>query len=179
MLCNHCQSKQTLAVPGKCKNCGGVTTHFAYGLCPTCGQKLDQCLWCEAPLNAGQPAILVSSVYVTKVRESTDNGKTFKSMHVGEEIHMEMDEDQYAGKEWDVKAPLPSGFKLKTKGQFSQNSQNGQYGVRTFVFEVVGTAGGDIELHEVQRTWSWWGSGYGSSTPVAGGKQFKATFQVK
>lgn len=180
MLCSHCQQKQALAVPGKCKNCGGVTTHFAYGLCPDCAQKLDQCEWCEAPRNGIQQSLPVSSVYVTRVREAaSDHGKTFKSLRPGEEIHIEMDEDQYAGKEWDVVTPLHSCFRLKLKGPFVQNPNDGQFGSRTFIFEVASSGQGEIELQEVQRIWSWYGTGSGSTTPVAGGKQFKATFQVK
>lgn len=179
MLCSSCQQKSTLQVPGKCKNCSSPTTHFAYGLCPPCGTKLDQCVWCETPLNATVSAIPTSSVYVTKVREASDNGKTFKSLHPGEEIHVEMDEDQYSGKEWDVRKPLDSMFRLKSKGPFVQDPNNGQYGTRTFVFEVVYSGKGDLDFHEVQRIWSWWGSSGSTTQPVPGGKQFKSTFDVK
>jgi predicted secreted protein len=179
MLCKHCEQKQTLAVPGKCKKCGGVTTHFAHGLCTDCAKSLDQCQWCEAPLNAIQTSLPVSNVYVTKVRETTDLGKTFKTLRPGEEIHIEMNEDQYSDKEWDVTQPLSDCFRLKVKGPFVQNPQDGQYGIRTFIFEVVGSGSGDIELHEAERGWSWYSTSTGTNTPIAGGKQFKATFQVK
>jgi predicted secreted protein len=100
-------------------------------------------------------------------------------LRTGEEIHIEMNEDQYSDKEWDVTEPLSACLRLKLKGQFVQNPQDRQYGSRTFVFEVVSSGSGDIELHEAERTWSWYGTTAGSTAPVAGGKQFKCTFQVK
>ena len=120
-----------------------------------------------------------ANVFFTKVREATDQGKTFKGLLPGEEIHIEMDEDQYSEKEWVVTGPLAACFRLKLKGQFVQSQQDPQYGIRTFVFEVVGTGTGDIELHEIERGWSWYSQRTGISTIVAGGKQFKCTFQVK
>jgi predicted secreted protein len=128
---------------------------------------------------SSQTSLPVSNVYVTKVREATDLGKTFKTLRPGEEIHIEMEEDQYSDKEWDVTKPLHACFRLKLKGPFVQNPQDAQYGTRTFIFEVVGSGSGDIELHESERGWSWYSTSTGTNTPVAGGKQFKCTFQVK
>lgn len=179
MLCKHCEQKQALAVPGKCKKCSGVTTHFAHGLCADCAESLDLCQWCESPLKAIETSLPISNVFVTKVREATDFGKTFKSLRAGEEIHIEMDEDQYSDREWDLTKPLASCFRLKLKGPFVQSRQDGQYGVRTFIFEVVASGSGDIELHESERGWSWYSTSTGTNTPIAGGKQFKCTFQVK
>jgi predicted secreted protein len=138
-------------------------------LCNRCQQTLVVAGECK---NCG-------GVYLTKVREATDLHETFKGLRAGEEIHIEMNEDQYSGKQWEVTKPLHTSFRLKLKGPFVQNPQDGQYGTRTFVFEVVGSGSGNIELHEVQRVWSWFSTISSSTAPVVGGKQFNCVFQIK
>ncbi len=184
MLCDPCSKKTSLSVPGKCTKCGGLTTAFAYQICPTCSDDLDSCESCAGPLDAdaltAAATTAATNVYVTTVRMA-DNGKKFGGIRIGEEIHIILDEDQYSGAEWDVVQPLDGSFKLKSTGQFMQNGNNPQYGSRTFVFEVRYSGPADIEFHEVNRYRGWYGYGGGSggSTVLPNGKKFKASFDVK
>lgn len=179
-LCSNCQTKHTLNVPGKCVSCGGITTHFAYALCDACSQKNDECEWCQVPLSAGASSPLVSTAAGTffVTCRDVDDGKLFK-LRIGEEIHIILPEDQYKWTEWDIKS-CPRIFRLKSRGNFTPDPGQSQYGTREFVFEVRAQGNDLIELHEVQRTWSWgWGSSTQTSTPVPGGKQWKATYDIK
>lgn len=182
-LCQTCSTKNTLNVPGKCTSCGSLTTHFAYALCDACSAKQDECEWCQVPLSAGASSPLTATqsgtFYVTC--RDVDDGKTFK-MRIGEEIHITLPEDQYKWREWDVKPPLNrSMFRLKSRGNFVPDQGNPQYGTRTLIFEVLAHGTDQIEIYEVQRTWTWgYTGGYQqTSQPVQGGKVWKATFDVK
>ena len=89
-------------------------------------------------------------------------------------------EDQYAWKEWNVKRPLSNQFKLISRGQFTPDNGNPQYGTREFIFEIVNTGQASIEFEECQRTWSWWGNtGSSIGQPVPGGQTWDANFDVK
>lgn len=181
MLCDPCTKKNSLAVPGKCTKCAGMTSAFANQLCATCSDDLDSCESCACALDAdvqtAAATTAATNVYVTTVRMA-DNGKKFGGMRVGEEIHIILDEDQYSGAEWDVVQPLDGSFKLKSTGQFMQNGNNPQYGSRTFVFEVRFSGPADIAFQEVNRYRGWYG-GTGGSTVLPNGKKFKASFDVK
>lgn len=181
-LCTTCTPKITVQVPGNCSKCNAVTTHFAYRLCNSCSTQLQECEWCQVPL-AGGPSTSTTPVgatpYYITVR-TPDAGKIFKNLNIGEEIHVVLDEDQYAWIEWDVNTYTWGRFRLKNRGPFVPDPQNPQYGTRTFEFEVIGSGQGDIQFHEVHRTWSWgWRSGSSGGGVVAGGKTWKADFQVK
>ncbi|MBK7747972.1 MAG: hypothetical protein IPP57_27045 [Candidatus Obscuribacter sp.] len=181
-LCTTCQGKHTLNVPGKCVSCSSLTTHFAYALCDACSAKQDECEWCQTPLSAGANSPLAATatgVFFVTCRD-VHAGQTFK-LRIGEEIHVILPEDQYSWKEWDVKPPLNrSMFRLKSRGGFVPDPGNSQYGTREIVFEVLANGTADIEIYEVQRTWSWgWSGGQQTSQPVPGGKVWKATYDVK
>lgn len=180
-LCQSCQGKHTLNVPGKCTSCGSLTTHFAYALCDACSAKQDECEWCQTPLSAGASSPLAATqagVFFVTCRD-VDDGKTFK-MRIGEEIHVTLPEDQYAWREWDVKS-VPYGLKVKTRGNFVPDQGNPQFGTRTIILEVRASGNYLLELHEVQRSWSWgWSGGSsGGGQPIPGGKIWKANFDVK
>ena len=179
-LCTPCQGKTTINTPGSCSKCSAPTTHFAYRLCNGCSTQLDECEWCQVPLK-GVPTTPVArtTVYTTKLADK-DDGKTIKNLSIGEQVHITLEEDQYSWREWDVKTYNRGRFRLLSRGQFVPDPSNPQYGTRTFEFEVVGSGTGDIEMHECQRTWSWWGHpSSGPGAPVQGGKTWKADFTVK
>jgi len=180
-LCTGCSSKSTLNVPGNCQKCGGLTSHFAHALCDGCSDLLDECEWCRTPVSTGSssPVATAAGIFYTTCRDG-DKGKTFKNLSRGEQIHVILAEDQYAWKEWNVKRPLPSAFRLLTRGQFTPDIGNPQYGTREFIFEIVGTGLAAIEFEECQRTWSWWGSQSSSiGSAVPGGQTWSANFDVK
>lgn len=180
-LCNTCSTKSTLNVPGACQKCSGLTSHFAHALCDPCSEELDECEWCRTPLtaNSSSPIANAAGIFYTTCREG-DNGKTFKGLSRGEQIHVILGEDQYQMKEWQVKRPLPGIFKLISRGQFTPDKNNPQFGVREFVFEILTSGQGQIEFEECQRTWSWWGNqGSTIGQPVPGGQSWKADFDVK
>ncbi|MBX9942046.1 MAG: protease inhibitor I42 family protein [Candidatus Obscuribacterales bacterium] len=180
-LCQTCQGKSTLNVPGKCTSCGSLTTHFAYRLCDACSAKQDECEWCQTPLSAGASsplAVTQAGVSFVTCRD-VDDGRTFKNMRVGEEIHVILPEDQYAWKEWATKS-LPYGLREKVRGAFTPDQHNPQYGTRTIIYEVRANGNYLLELHEVQRSWSWgWSGSQPTLQPIPGGKVWKATFDVK
>jgi len=182
MLCNPCQQKATIQVPGSCTKCSAMTTHFAYKLCNACSQQLQECEWCQIPLQAGTTSPTATpqpTPYFVTVTDK-DAGKTISGLRRGEQIHVILDEDQYSWREWDVDTKnSSSNFKLLQRGQFVPDPQNPQYGTRTFVFEVVSTGQGAIKMHECQRSWSWgWIPRPVTLTPVVGGKTWDATFQA-
>jgi hypothetical protein len=180
-LCTNCTPKVTLSVPGQCQKCSGLTSHFAHALCDACSTQLDECQWCRVPLSAGSASAIMGKTGIAFVTcRHVDAGKTFKNLRIGEEIHIILNEDQYKWREWGVKRPLSSNYKLKTRGNFMPDQGNPQYGTREFVFEILYSGNADIEFEEVQRTWSWYGSQSSSiGTAVAGGQTWKANFDVK
>ncbi|MBU6452429.1 MAG: hypothetical protein KGS72_11660 [Cyanobacteria bacterium REEB67] len=180
-LCTTCSSKHTLSVPGQCQKCSGLTSHFAHALCDACSVLLDECEWCRVPLSAGAASSISSKTGIAFITcRHVDAGKTFKNLRIGEEIHIFLNEDQYKWREWNVKRPLPSNFKLKSRGTFVPDPGNPQFGQREFVFEILSAGQNDIEFEEVQRTWSWF-AGQSSSIgqAVQGGQSWKATFDIK
>ncbi len=181
-LCQTCSTKSTLNVPGACQKCSGITSHFAHALCDPCSTQLDECEWCRAPLQAGSSSPIASAagVFYTTCRDK-DKGKTFKNLSRGEQIHVILPEDQYAWKEWNVKRPLNYQFKLISRGQFTPDNGNPQYGTREFIFEIVNTGLASIEFEECQRTWSWgWGNtGSSIGQAIPGGQTWDANFDVK
>jgi predicted secreted protein len=180
-LCTPCQGKVTINTPGSCTKCNAPTTHFAYRLCNACSTHLQECEWCQVPLQGAPstaPVQAGATPYFITLNDK-DDGKTFKNLQIGEEIHVTLEEDQYSWREWDVNTYNRGRLRFLSKGQFVPDPANPQYGMRTFKFEVVGSGNGDIELHEVQRSWSWWGGGHQGGTPVQGGKKWKADIVVK
>jgi predicted secreted protein len=181
-LCTTCQTKTTINSPGSCSKCSAPTTHFAYRLCDSCSQQLQECEWCQIPLNGGPNSSIVArgaTPYYVTLR-MPDDGKKTKNLNIGEQVHIVLEEDQYTWREWDVKTFNRGRFKLISRGQFVPDPSDPQYGTRTFVFEVIGSGSADIEFHEVTRTWSWgWGDGSGGGQPVQGGKTWKHDFEVK
>jgi len=180
-LCSTCKPKVTLAVPGQCQKCSGLTSHFAHALCDACSTQLDECQWCRIPLQAGAASSIVGKTGVAFITvRHVDANKTFKNLRIGEEIHVILNEDQYKWREWNVKRPVPYQFKLKTRGNFTPDPGNPQFGTREFVFEILSSGTDKIEFEEVQRTWSWWGNpNPGIGTAVPGGQTWKANFDVK
>mgnify|MGYP003386571808 CR=1 FL=1 len=179
MKCTPCHSKHVVWGLGFCKKCGGTTQSSMYKCCDKCAQQLQQCQVCGVGMGAGStstPTQPGPSVYIIKV-DAKDNGQTITGVRTGEHIEIMLDEDQYAGKEWGIKN-VPSAFAKQHNGEFTQNPQNPQYGVRTFLFDCQRAGIEDIELHEVQRSYSYgWGGG-GGYTPVPGGKTFKVTIEI-
>jgi hypothetical protein len=180
-LCSTCKPKVTLAVPGQCQKCSGLTSHFAHALCDACSTQLDECQWCRIPLQAGAASPIVGKTGIAFITvRHVDANKTFKNLRIGEEIHVILNEDQYKWREWNVKRPVPYQFKLKSRGNFTPDPGNPQFGTREFVFEILSSGTDKIEFEEVQRTWSWWGNpNPGIGTAVPGGQTWKASFDVK
>ena len=189
-LCTSCQSKTPSHLTGfACQGmvsgsrCATTTVSMNFKLCDSCATNMNQCQWCLAPLNgpsttSQQTATNIPFIVVV----DTDNGKTFKGVAVGDQVHIELEEDTWGGAEWDVKS-VGSGMARQIGSQFTNNPNNYQFGMRKFIIDVrAGASGrtGDIELHEVQRNYgySYWGHQQ-QSGPVPGGQTFKVSITVK
>ncbi len=177
-LCSTCQKKRPQIFVGTCLKCKAVTTSFDFQLCDACAQNLQQCQWCRGPLAATGPAAAVpqtpSPYYY--VKGDTDNGSTIKNATAGEQVHIRLSEDQYSGKQWDIKSVGPGIARPSGGGTFIPDPQNPQYGQRTFVFGLKSTGTYDIVMHEVTRNcWGWSGSG---GQPAPNGKTWKITVQI-
>ena len=162
-----------------CKKCSTTVPFVGYTYCDKCSQQLQQCEVCGIGVGSGSSSGSAQSgpsVYMTKVT-AKQNGQIIKGVRTGEHVEITLDEDQYAGKEWAVKSK-DWQFSTVSSGQFTQNPQNPQYGTRTFVFSCTSAGPGDIELHEVKRSYSWGFGGGGGYTPVPGGQTFKVSIEV-
>jgi hypothetical protein len=179
MKCQTCQNKQTTWGLGFCKKCGGNVPSSGYRYCDNCSQQLQQCQVCGTGMGSGSSSSSSSSgptPYTTKVT-TRDNGSTVKGVRTGEHVEITLDEDQHSGKEWAVKSK-DWQFSTVSSGQFTQNPRNPQYGTRTFVFSCSSAGIGEIELHEVTRSYGYgWGGGGGYS-PAPGGQTFKVSVEV-
>lgn len=179
MKCQSCQNKNTTWGLGFCKKCSATTPSSGYLYCDNCSQQLSQCQVCGIGMGSSASSHAVASgktPFATKLTVK-DNGKTVKGVRTGEHIEITLDEDQYSGREWGLKS---KDYELSTvsSGQFTQNPQNPQYGTRTFVFSCQSAGIADVELHEVQRSYSYgWGGGSGT-TPVQNGQTFKVTVEI-
>lgn len=179
MKCQSCTTKNVVWGLGFCKKCGGTTPSSMYKCCDACAQQLQQCQVCGVGMGSNASAAPTQSgpaAYIVKVTIADDR-QTIKGVRTGEMIEITLDEDQYAGKEWGIKT-CPSVFAKQDNGIFTQNHRNPQYGVRTFTFACQNAGIEKIELHEVQRSYSYgWGGG-GGVTPVPGGKTFEVTIEI-
>lgn len=177
-LCSTCQNKKPQVFLGTCRKCSAVTTSFDFQLCDTCAQNLQECKWCRAPLGATSPSGPVhqtASPYFY-VKQDSDNGATIKGATINEQVHVQLSEDQYSGKQWGIKT---TGFGIgrpSAGGTFAPDQGNPQFGRRIFVFDLKHTGTYDIVMHEVSRGWGWGGGGGG--TPVANGKTWKITVKI-
>lgn len=180
MKCQACQNKQTTWGLGFCKKCSGTTPSSGYMYCDSCAQQLQQCQICGTAMGtaAGGHSSHHSgpTAYAIKVT-SKQNGQTIKGVRTGEHIEISLEEDQYSGNEWGLKSK-DYQFSSVGSAQFTQNPRNPQYGTRTFTFACNSAGIAEIELHEVQRSWSYgWGGG-GGTTPVPNGQTFKVTIEI-
>lgn len=186
ILCPSCQNKRASHISGgNCNgkpsgaNCTAITASLSIKLCDSCAANQNMCKMCMCNLSGvgTTPTPTVSGIVFITARDA-DNGKTFSSMKVGEQIHIELDEDQWSGKEWDVKS-TGVGLSRQLGSQFIQDPTNYQYGTRKFVIDIrqaaSGISGGVIELHEVYRSWYY----RYSTTAVPGGKTWKILVDVK
>lgn len=182
-LCQGCANKTPRGVFGACKKCSTVTQHMNWQLCDNCSTQLQQCKWCQGPLSGGgsvKPGTPISGIKYVTARD-TDNGRKFTGMQVGEQVHIELDEDVYNGRQWAIKSTGIGLHPQMGPGIFTQNPQNYQLGTRTFVIDIRSSASGStgtIELHEVTRTYGYWGGG-GGGLPAQHGKTWKIDVQVK
>ncbi len=188
-LCTSCQNKKPSHIAGfACQGlvqgarCTTTTVSMNFKLCDSCATTMNQCQWCLAPLNStGSSQTTTATIPFVAVTDS-DNGKTFKGLAVGEQVHIELEEDTWGGAEWEIKSCSP-GLVRQIGSQFTNNPNNYQFGMRKFVIDIrAGASGrtGDIELHEVQRNfgYSYWGYQQ-QSGPIAGGQTFKVSIAVK
>lgn len=179
MKCQTCQNKQTSWGLGFCKKCSSTTPSSGFMYCDKCAQQLQQCQVCGTGMGSGSSASVSShcgpTPFAIKVT-SKQNGQTIKGVRTGEHVEITLDEDQYSGKEWGLNS---KNWRFSSEGtpQFVQNPRNPQYGTRTFTFSCGSAGTGEIELHEVQRSYSYWGGG-GGTTPAPGGQTFKVTIEV-
>jgi hypothetical protein len=154
-----------------------------FKLCDQCAEDMDQCQWCLAPLSGSSTATHTATSgipYITVV--DNDNGRTFKALNVGDQVHIELEEDTWSGKEWEIKG-CGAGLSRQIGSQFTADPNDYQYGTRKFIIDVRQAASGttgDIELHEVQRShgYGYWGYQQ-QSGPVPNSKQFKVSINVK
>lgn len=188
-LCPTCSNKTPSHIGGGgCTGkpngnaCNTITTSISFKLCDNCAQAINQCKWCLANMNGSgtNPGSTPVGIRFITVRD-TDNGKTFKNMNVGEQVHIELDEDQWSGKEWDIKS-TGVGLNRQMASIFIQDPTNYQYGTRKFIIDIRSSASGQtgvIEVHEVTRRYGgWYGYGYGG-TPVPNGKTWSIKVEVK
>lgn len=180
MKCDGCKNKQLNYGLGFCRKCSATTPSNSCHLCDACSTQLSQCEVCGTGIGSQASGSSYASpggnTYKVTLR-AKDNGKTIGSVRVGEQVEIELDEDQYSGKEYGVKQK-DSQFGL-AGNTFTQNAQNPRYGARSLLFDCLRPGTGEIELHEVQRNWySGWGGG-GGHTPVPNGKTFKVTVDVR
>lgn len=186
LLCPTCQNKKASHISGGgCNgkpngiNCTTITTSISVKLCDTCATTQNMCKMCMCSLTGtGQtPSPIISGIVFITARD-TDNGKTFTGMKVGEQVHIELDENTWSGREWEVKS-TGAGLTRQLGSQFIQDPTNYQYGTRKFIVDIRQSASGlvgVIELHEVYRYY-WWGSG--GRNPVPGGKTWSIKVDVK
>jgi len=189
-LCTSCQNKKPSHISGfQCQGitqgtrCTTTTTNMDFKLCDQCATNMGQCQWCLAPLNGSSSTTHTASTgipFITVI--DTDNGKTFKGMAVGDQVHIELEEDTWSGGEWDIKS-CASGLSRQIGSQFTADPNNYQYGIRKFIIDIRSLASGktgDIELHEVQRNYgySYWGYQQQSGA-LPNGKTFKVSIAVK
>jgi hypothetical protein len=189
-LCTSCQNKKPSHLGGfACQGmvqgarCTSTTMSMNFKLCDSCAGNMSQCQWCLAPLNGTGTATHTSAPKIPFVAVvDSDNGKTFKGLAVGEQIHIELEEDTWGGAEWDIKS-CGAGMTRQIGSSFTNNPNNYQFGMRKFIIDIrSGASGktGDIELHEVQRNfgYSYWGHQQQSGA-IAGGQTFKVSIAVK
>ncbi len=188
-LCTTCQSKKPSHIGGfACQGivqgtrCTTTTVSMNFKLCDSCATNMNQCQWCLAPLNGTGTATKTTGAIPFVAVTDSDNGRTFKGLVVGEQVHIELEEDTWGGAEWDIKSCGP-GLARQIGSQFTNNPNNYQFGMRKFVIDIRQSASGktgDIELHEVQRNfgYSYWGYQQ-QSGPIAGGQTFKVSIGVK
>lgn len=183
-LCKKCENlPQPTNVAGSCKKCGGNTAFFAFKLCNDCAENLDQCERCEAPIvgtSSGSSSSSGPSAFRIVLQDADDGGSR-NGMHPGDEIIVQLEEDQYGQTEWGHKKTKYYGsiFRLKANNGFTPYPGQYQKGTRELVFEVTATGTEDLELEEMVRTYSWYGGGYSpSTTPAPNGKTWKVTIDA-
>jgi hypothetical protein len=186
-LCSGCSSKKPSHISGSCMGnpngtpCGATTTSYDFKLCDSCATAMGQCTWCQRPLNgSGTPhssGPAAGVVFVTA--RDTDNGKTFTSMKVGEQVHIILDEDSWSGVEWAVDRCDP-GLHPQIGTVFTPDPNDYQYGTRTFIIDIRNAASGNtgkIRLHEVTRSYyGYYGQSGGQVVP--NGKKWECSVQV-
>jgi predicted secreted protein len=181
-----CQSCQKLALPtnvaGSCRSCTQHTEYFAYKLCADCSETLDQCERCEVPLNLpASQLVLPGSVAFQVMLKDVDNGKTVSGMHIGEEVVVQLEEDQYSQTEWGVKNQSAIGAMLVLVANNGFTPYTGQYqkGTRELVFEVINNGHITLELEEKVRQYSWYRqTAAPSSVTAPNGKQWKVDIKA-
>lgn len=184
MLCKKCENlPQPTNVAGSCKKCSNVTAFFAYKLCDDCSEALDQCERCEAPLNA--PYSYVGSgatafrVVLTDKDDQTGIAKAPPySMKTGDEIVVQLEEDQYGQTEWGFDRKYGSIFRLKSNNGFTPYPGQWQKGTRELVIEVVSTGSEDLVIVEMVRQYSYWGSSSPGTTPAPNGKSWRVAVKA-
>lgn len=177
-LCTSCSSKKPSHISGSCCGtpngtpCGASTTSYDFKLCDSCATALNQCTWCQRPLNgtAGNTTIAAGIVFVTA--RDADNGKKFK-MNPQEQLHVTLDEDSWSGVEWAIDSCDP-GLHPQLGNVFTPDPSNYQYGTRQFIIDIRSSASGQtgkVRLHEVTRSYyGYYGSRGGQ--PVPNGKKW-------
>jgi predicted secreted protein len=189
-LCSPCQAKTASHITGNCRGkkngnpCNATILSMDYKLCDTCSTATGQCKWCLQNLNGTSTATHTQTTGIPGVVvRDADNGRTFKKLNVNDQVHIVLIEDTWSGAQWDIKT-TGYGLTRQIGSQFTADPNNQQYGTRTFIIDVKqGASGktGDIEMHEVQRSYGygWYGSGGGYTyTPLPNGKKFKVSVQV-
>lgn len=179
MLCTKCENLPLPTnVAGSCKKCGGNTAFFAYKLCDDCSEALDQCERCEVPLQAGYSFVgggpTAYRVVLTDKDDQTGIAKPpAYQMRTGDEIVVQLEEDQYGQTEWGFDRKYGSIFRLKSNNGFTPYPGQWQKGTRELVIEVVNTGSEDLVLIEMVRSYSYWGSSNPSTTPAPNGKTWQ------
>lgn len=184
-LCKTCENLPLPTnVAGSCKKCGGNTAYFAYKLCSDCAEAVDQCERCEAPMKGGPSSTSSGPTAFRIVVTDNDDGALKNGMHPGDEIVVQLEEDQYGQTEWGHKKTKSYGsiFRLKANNGFTPYPGQYQKGTRELIFEITGIGTEDLECEEMVRTYSYYsyyGGGYSSpsTSPAPNGKQWKVTVQ--
>jgi hypothetical protein len=185
MLCKTCENlPQPTNVAGSCKKCGGNTAFFAYKLCSDCSEALDQCERCEVPLKAGYSYVgSTGTAFRIVLADKDDQTGIAKpvayQMRTGDEIIVQLEEDQYGQTQWGFARKYGSIFRLKNDNGFTPYPGQWQKGTRELVIEVTATGTEDLVLTEMVRTYSYWGSPSGpSTTPAPNGKTWQVAVQA-
>jgi hypothetical protein len=184
MLCKKCENlPQPTNVAGSCKKCGGVTAFFAYKLCDDCSEALDQCERCETPLTAahsfvGQGPTAFRVVLTDKDDQTGIKNPPAYSMKTGDEIIVQLEEDQYGQTEWGFNRKYGSIFRLKNNNGFTPYPGQWQKGTRELVIEIASTGSEDLVLEEMIRQYSYWGNTSPSTTPAPNGKTWSVAVKA-